>query len=148
MRGEIRSRAFDDRNSLYCEQGRSPDRSLVEISYLLWTIHDDFIDHPISVSPEAWAALERSVAFLRTDLEAPAKTRRAPVPPAWPFHDEPEWLAHEHLIRDSRIPEYDPAIHGRVFQPWWNRIPTTVGLAVIFGLLAVTVLTFALCRGL
>jgi hypothetical protein len=32
-------------------------------------MHDDLIDHPISVSPECWQILKRVVAFLGTDLE-------------------------------------------------------------------------------
>jgi len=109
-------------------------------------MHDDFIDHPISVSPEGWQILKQVVTFLGTDLELPPVARRKRLPPFWPFCDESEWLANEQTGSDRRIPEYDPGMHGRWVQPWWNRIPTGVGLAVILGVLAVFVLIMALAR--
>ncbi|MGQ0635348.1 MAG: hypothetical protein ACT4QC_12110 [Planctomycetaceae bacterium] len=145
MRGEIRTFAFDDRNSVYFGQRRTEDRSVLEISHALWTIHDDFIDHPISVASEGWMVLQRVVAFLATDLEASAVTK--PLAPSWPFRDESEWLAHERFSRSCLLPEYDAQLHGRRFQPWWNRIPAPVGIAVILGFLALTILAFAFATG-
>src|SRR5579872_5857166 len=87
MRDDIHTFAFDDRNSVYFEQGLTEDRSVREIGRVLWTIHDDLIDHPISVSPECWPMLKRAVTFLGTDLELAGAAPRAPLPEFWPFRD-------------------------------------------------------------
>ena len=47
MAGAIRTFAFDDKNSGCRKNG---DRSVQEISRFLYNIHDDLIDHPISVT--------------------------------------------------------------------------------------------------
>lgn len=135
MSGEIRTFAFDDRNSVYFETKLTEDRSVREIAHILYSIHDDFIDHPISVSPEGWLFLRRVVAFLGTELEIGQTA--SPLPESWPFRDEAEWKANEHLGNERRIPEYDPDIHHRRFQPWWNRIPSAVGFAILGTILVV-----------
>jgi|SRR5579863_3089702 len=144
MRGDIRTFEFDDRNSVYFEKGLTEDRSVRGIGRVLWSMHDDFIDHPISVTPEGWQFLIKVVTFLRTDLELAPAARRKPLPPCWPFRDEAEWLANEPTGNDARIPEYDPYVHSRQFQPWWNRIPTSLGIGIFLGLLAATWLIFGL----
>jgi len=127
MTGEIRTFAFDDQNSVYF---KATDVSVQEISRSLWYIHDDLIDHPISVNTCGWAVLRRIVAFLATDLEI----EETPKQSSWPFRDEKEWHASERLVNETNLPEYDPTIHGRQVQPWWNRIPSSVGFAVLAGL--------------
>lgn len=144
MRGDIRTFEFDDRNSVYFEKGLTDDRSVREIGSVLWSMHDDFIDHPISVTPEGWLFLMRVVAFLGTELELAPTARRKRLPTCWPFRDEAEWLANESTGHDTRIPEYDPDVHGRRFQPWWNRIPTSLGVAILLGLLAAMWLIFGI----
>jgi hypothetical protein len=134
MRGDIHTFAFDDINSAYLVQRHSEDQSLQEVSKRLWTFHDDFIDHPISVPSEGWIVLQRVVAFLATDLES--ETVGEPTSPAWPFRDASEWLKNEHLSRDCGLLEYDASVHCRQVHPWWLRIPTSVGVAVIIGLIA------------
>lgn len=146
MRGDIGTFEFDDRNSIYFEQGLTEDRSVRDIGRVLWTMHDDFIDHPISVSPEGWQVLKRVVLFLGTDLELPPPARHKRLPLFWPFCDEAEWLANEQPGSDRRIPEYDPAIHGRRVQPWWNRIPATVGCAILAVVTVVMVVLYFIIR--
>jgi hypothetical protein len=77
----------------------------------------------------------RIVAFLATDLEI----ETTPEQETWPFRGENEWHANEHLVDEVGLPEYDPAIHGRPANPWWNRIPSTVGF-LILGAIVVAVL--------
>jgi hypothetical protein len=77
MRGDIRTFEFDDRNSVYFEQGLTEDRSVRDIGRVLWSMHDDFIDHPISVSSDGWLVLKRIVAFLGTDRTAGATSALA-----------------------------------------------------------------------
>jgi hypothetical protein len=141
MRGEIRTFAFDDRNSKYDSPKATADPSVREVSRTLYAIHDDLIDHPISASPECWAALCRIVAFLGTDLAIDAATDER----TWPFRDERLWSAHESLVSECELPEYNPHVHGRPINHWSRRIPTRVGIAVIIcGLTVVTALIMLL----
>jgi hypothetical protein len=106
-------------------------------------MHDDLIDHPISVSPECWQILKRVVAFLGTDLELAGGRPRPPLPEFWPFRDASEWLANEPSDSDRQIPEYDAEIYGRPVRPAWDRIPTLGGL-LIAGVLVVFALIMAI----
>ena len=124
MTGDICSFAFDDINSA-C--GDTTDRSVKRISKELYNIHDDFSDRPISVHPEDWELLLRVCAFLSTDLDMEAVSAKS----AWPFLDEDEWRANQHLLDENQIPTYDPAIHRRQVHPWWDRIPSSVGFAIL-----------------
>jgi hypothetical protein len=128
---------FDERNFTSVSNAAVDDPTLRRISYILWTIHDDFIDHPICVSAECWESLSRIVIFLGTDLELVPVPRRAPVPRFWPFATESDWRAYEHLLPAWDLPPYDPAAHSRRYQPWWNRIPSGVGIALLVGLIIV-----------
>src|SRR5262249_34981932 len=121
MRGDIRTFEFDDRNSAYFEQGRTEDRSVHDVARVLWTMHDDFIDHPVSVSAEGWRILARVATFLATDLELSPTAAQKHLPPFWPFGDESEWLASERSGSDPRIPKYDPELHAQQIRPWWLR---------------------------
>ena len=132
--GEIRAFEFDDRNSEYF---RTTDTSVQQISRFLYSIHDDFIDHPISVSAQGWSVLRRILAFLSTDLDIKTSVNDS----TWPFHDEEQWYANEHLVDEIGLSEYDPVIHGRQVNRWWNRIPSSVG----FALLAIVTVIFAIC---
>ena len=124
MAGDICTFAFDDMNSA-CRD--TTDASLKLISKELNLIHDDLIDHPESVTQESWETLRRTVAFLATDLQMDTAAALS----AWPFHDEYEWRSHRQLVGGVQIPDYDPAVHGRQVHPWWNRIPVTVGFALL-----------------
>ncbi|MCA9213825.1 MAG: hypothetical protein KDB27_12210 [Planctomycetales bacterium] len=64
MNCTISTYAFDDLNS-ECMDSR--DESVRQISRQLYQIHDDAVDHPISVTQPTWNALIRVVAFLDTD---------------------------------------------------------------------------------
>ena len=64
MNGTISTYAFDDLN---CECTDSQDESVRQVSRLLYQIHDDTVDHPISVTLTTWDVLLRIVAFLDTD---------------------------------------------------------------------------------
>ena len=131
MAGAIRTYAFDEANTA-CRA--SADVGVQTISRFLYYLHDDLIDHPISVRRDTWSVLRRIVAFLNTDLEIEGE----PENELWPFHDEKEWCAHEHLVNDSGLPEYDPVVHGRPANPWWNRIPSGIGF-IILGAIVVAV---------
>lgn len=140
MTGEIRSFEFDGKVSPLRYRGKTTnDKSVRRISRFLWRNYDDLVDHPISVTPQCWAAFRRILAFLHTDLEI----EKPQGQDAWPFHDYEEWLRNESILAGIRLPEYDPAIHGRPANPWWNRIPTRVGLAII-GALLIPILIFLL----
>jgi hypothetical protein len=140
MTGEMRSFEFDDQTSPFQSAKATSDESIRRISRELWTIYDDLIDHPISVTPEGWAALRRILAFLQTDLEI-EKTRDRDT---WPFHDHEEWLQNERVLNDVDLPEYDPTIHGRPANPWWNRISSVVGFVILGCLLAVVLILLLL----
>ena len=131
MTGKIHTFAFDDQNSGFCSTKTTTDNSVHQISRFLYNIHDDFINHPISVGPQGWAVLRRIIAFLGTDLDIETTQEQT----VWPFHDEEEWHANESLVNEIGLPEYDPVIHGRQVNPWWNRIPSSVGFVVLGGLL-------------
>jgi len=53
---------------------------------------------------------------------------------AWPFADQQQWDSNLHRVNDLAIPPYDPAIHNRQVLPWWDRIQSSVGFAVLLGL--------------
>lgn len=132
MAGEIKSFAFGDHIVRFA-WGGTDDRTLRQICDFLWLIYDDLIDHPISATQEGWLAFRRIIAFLNTDLESQNKSEKD----AWPFHDQEEWLRHECLLNEVTLPQFDPAIHLLRANPWWNRIPTTVGIGILLGLLIV-----------
>jgi hypothetical protein len=138
MTGAIRTYDFDDRNTTL---GKSTDVGVQAISRFLYYFHDGLIDHPISVSPDAWSVFRRIVAFLGTDLEI----ETMPEQELWPFHDEKEWHANEYLANEVGLPEYDPTVHGRPANPWWNRIPSSIGFIILGGIIvAVLVALFLL----
>ena len=142
MCGAIRTFEFEDQ-CWPCYT--SPDEAVQGIAREVWYIHDQFINHPISVTEHGWEALRRAVAFLSTDLEITAKQGiqssrgRSRCPNEWPFEDEAAWRANQHLLNQIDLPEYDPAVHGRPAHPWWNRIPSRIGFLV----LAVVAVVFA-----
>jgi len=68
MRGEIQSTEFDRRKWEEPPLAETTDASVEMLCYDTWLIHDDLIDHPLSVPRETWDWLRRVVAFLRTDL--------------------------------------------------------------------------------
>ena len=43
-----------------------------------------------------------------------------------------------------RLPNCDPAVHGRPANPWWNRIPSGIGFLVLAALLAAVFIVIAL----
>lgn len=135
MSGTIRTFAFDDQ---YSSCSVSTDEAVREIVRQVWYSHDDFIDHPISIPSEGWESLRRTVAFLGKDLEIAPRGCDL-----WPFHDEAEWQRNEHLVIELDLPDYDPDVHGRQYQPWWNRIPTSVGVLILVTLLSVFFLVIA-----
>jgi hypothetical protein len=128
MTGAIRTYTFDDQNTAL---GKSEDVGVQTVSRFLYRFHDDLIDHPISVSPDAWSVFRRIVAFLGTDLEGDT----APEQGSWPFHDEKEWYANEHIVNEVGLPDYNAAVHGRPANPWWNRIPSSVGFIILGGII-------------
>jgi hypothetical protein len=142
MTGEIRSFAFADHVwPLRFRRAKSiTDKSVHQIARFLYCIYDSLIDHPVSASPQVWAALRRILAFLQTDLEI-EKTWEQDT---WPFRDEEEWLQNEKLLSGISLPEYDPEVHGRPANPWWNRIPSSVGFAILGGILVVVVILLLL----
>ncbi len=131
MRGETRSYGFDDRITPYFNRKGTADEGLRQIANALWRIYDDFIDHPISVTAEGWEALRRTLAYLQTDLELAKNCPRQ----TWPFASEQQWHEHQPLAEKLDLPLFDPAIHSRQFRPWWNRIPTSVGVLILLGFL-------------
>lgn len=135
MSGEIRTFAFEDQ---YSPCRASPDKAVKEIVRQVWYIHAELIDHPISVLSEGWDRLRRTIAFLGTDQEIASLDC-----PSWPFRDEAEWHVNKHLVDELGLPDYDPEIHGRPANPWWNRIPTSVGVSLLIGILAVVFLIIA-----
>ena len=143
MAGEIRTFAFDDQN---WAAGKSADRSVHQVSRFLWHIHDDCIDHPISVSPQTWDRLRRIVGFLGTDLNIETTITH----PSWPFRDEDEWHSNEQIVNGLGLPEYNPSKHCSdrstrhwEVNPWCNRIPSSIGFAIFAGIVgAVVVMLF------
>lgn len=124
MNGTIRTYRFDDLN---CECLDSRDESVRQISKLLYQIHDDTVDHPISVSENTWKTLTRIVAFLDTDLAADEKMENN----FWPFKDEDIRNSHPTNISRTIIPSYNPEIHALPVHGPLNRIPAIVGLGTI-----------------
>ena len=137
MAGTIRTFAFDDQNSA-CR--KSADRSVQDVSRELYCIHDDFEDHPISVTSQGWEVLRRVVAFLGTDLEIRTPRHK----PSWPFHDEEQWHAYEYLVNEIGVPDYDPAVHARPANRWWNRVPSSIGFLLLGGLTAAVIAALVL----
>jgi hypothetical protein len=137
MTGAIRTFAFEDQYSM-CR--KSPDQNVQEIVGFVWYIHDGLIDHPISVTSQGWELLRRAVAFLGTDLEFTAPRD----PSSWPFQHETEWQANEYLLDELGLPDYDPAVHGRPANPWWNRIPSSIGFLILAVLMAAVFAMIAL----
>ena len=136
MSGAIRTFAFEDRYSACKASG---DESVQVILRQVWYMHDGLIDHPISVLSEGWEALRRTVAFLGTDMDIATPSESD----SWPFRDESQWQLYEHLVNELGLPDYDPEVHGRPANPWWNRIPTSVGVSILVGILAVVFLMLA-----
>lgn len=137
MNGTILTFEFDDLN---IECGASPDQSVQLISRFLYSLHDDIIDHPISVTEEGWAALQRVVAFLSTDFAADSTWKNS----HWPFPTEATWVAHEDEANDSQIPIFNPILHSQqIIHPWWDRLPAWVGLTLLAGTVLVIVLTLS-----
>lgn len=135
MRGAIRSFALEDQ---YSPCRTSPDEAVQDIAQQLWCIHDELVDHSISVQPEGWERLRRTVAFLGTDLEiAPLDS------PSWPFRNDGQWHMNEHLVDGLDLPDYDPDIHGRPGNPWWNRVSTSTGVLILVALLVAVFLVIA-----
>jgi len=132
MRGATRSFVFQD---AYEAHERSPDDDVRGIVAVVYSFHDDFIDHPISVSRQRWDALRRAVSFLGTDLQGVAERATE----WWPYADEASWRAHENLLDALTLPDYDEAVHGRRVRPAWHTVPTWLGVLVI---VAVVVLGF------
>jgi len=137
MTGAIRTFAFEDQYSP-CQD--SLDESVRLIARQVWYMHDELIDHPISVTSVGWEALRRTIAFLGTDLDITAQLDGA----AWPFQDETEWHANECLVNELGLPDYDPEVHGRPANPWWNRIPSGIGFLILAALLAAVFIVIAL----
>ena len=121
---EMSSYTFDE---IATDVSNTSDDSVRRISGFLYFLYDDTIDHAISVSPDEWATLHRIIAFLATDLEIRTTEKRD----SWPFADADEWHAQERFLSEVGLPDYAPEVHGRQIHPWWNRIPTGVGLALL-----------------
>jgi hypothetical protein len=128
MTGEINTFAFDDRNSSIS----TADPSVRQISSALYGIHDDFVDHPISIPLAGWGALRRILAFLETDLEIAEDAEEA----SWPFRDEREWRQHEPSTEKWPLPDFDALIHNRPVNHWTRKISTSEGIAIIATLIA------------
>jgi hypothetical protein len=124
MNGTISTYAFDDLN---CECTDSEDESVRQVSKLLYQIHDDTVDHPISVTLTTWDALLRIVAFLDTDLTADDNKDND----NWPFKDETDWNTHRSRIGEINIPSYNNEIHALPVHGTFKRIPTIVGFGII-----------------
>jgi len=124
MDGTIRTYAFDDLNS---ECMDSHDEGVRKISKLLYQIHDDTVDHPISLTQTTWDKLLRIVAFLETDLTAATDMDND----HWPFKDDTEWNCNRPAIAEIDVPSYTPQIHRLPVHGSLNRIPTLVGLGIL-----------------
>ncbi len=124
MNGTISTYEFDDLNS---ECMDSHDESVRKVAKELYCIHDDTVDHPISVTQMTWDALIRIVAFLDTDLVSDEKL----VNSYWPFKDGTQWNTHRNSIEDVDIPSYDPDVHSLPVHGAFNRIPTLVSIGLI-----------------
>lgn len=106
LRGEMLSDALD---AVVWDVHDAPtaDREVREIALAIWSVYDDFVDHPVCVNEQEWQALRRYLAFLkaRVPLRADADYRPFPSRAAWP--------EHEGLLDEFRLPPYDPIEHGR-----------------------------------
>lgn len=136
MSGAIRTFAFEDQ---YSPCRDSPDESVRYIVRQIEFMHDFLVDHPISVGSDGWEALRRTVAFLGTDMELSTPSESG----FWPFRDELHWHLNEHVVSELGLPSYDSKVHGCPANPWWNRIPTRVGVSLLLGILAVVFLILA-----
>ena len=136
MKGEILAYEFEDRYSLCAE---SNDPAVQRIVKVLDGGHSDIVKHPVSVTSDGWETLRRIVAFLATDLDIAAGSE-----PPWPFREKADWQKSEHLVHAAGLPSFDPRIHCRPIHPWWDRIPTSIGIlmillsigAMIFGIIS------------
>ncbi|MGN6548218.1 MAG: hypothetical protein ACTHK7_24495 [Aureliella sp.] len=140
MAGKIRAFEFDDRITGMRE---NDDRSVSTIADYLSRFHDDFRDHSISVTPAGWTSLQRIVAFLCSEADLPS----APSAPSWPFRDEEEWHAKKYLLDTMNLPDYVADIHGRPIKPWWNRIPLSVVMALLAGVVLLVIAVLLLTSG-
>lgn len=124
MNGAISTFKFDDMN---CECMCSADPSVQRISKFLYQVHDDFVDHPISVSRKTWNRLLRVLVFLDTQLVAQVDYDED----SWPFTSKDEWEAHRGKISELAAPQYDPKLHSQPVDGPWERIPTIAGLGIL-----------------
>lgn len=129
---EMSSYTFDE---IATDVSSTSDDSVRRISGVLYFLYDDTIDHAISVSPDDWATLRRIIAFLATDLEIQTMEKRD----SWPFANADEWRTQEHLLGEIGLPDYDPEVHGRQVHSWWSRIPSGVGLALLFAIVVAVI---------
>ena len=124
MRGEIRTFAFDDANS---ECVNSSDHDLARVAKHLYQIHDDTVDHSISVPQLTWDRLNRVVAFLDTDTQCEQNENL----PYWPFPNNQAWVDQQATNSHLDIPEYDRHLHQiRIHGPL-SQIPTPIGVAIL-----------------
>lgn len=105
LRGEIDNFKLDDETLGL----RTPDQTLIKISIQIWRFYDDVRRHTVHASPQAWDYLIRCVAYLRSDLEETGDCETRPT--SAPFPSDDLWRAHQHLIHQDHLPEYDPQKH-------------------------------------
>jgi len=139
MNGTISTYAFDDLN---CECMDSHDEIVRQISKQLYQIHDDTVDHPVSVTQPTWNALIRVVAFLDTDSAGGQDTANG----YWPFKNESEWNTHRTKLDEISIPSYDPEIHALPVHGPLTRIPTLVGFGIIAFVIALLIIVLMATR--
>ena len=131
MLGKIRSFEFDDEIEVLRDTKSTSDESVCEIAKFLWNTYDDTVNHAISLTSQGWETYRRVLTFLPTDLEIETMQDHD----AWPFRDHEEWLRNENDLDALNLPQYDPVIHGRHIHPWWDRIPSGVGFAILGAIL-------------
>lgn len=139
MLGKIRSFEFDDEIDVLRDKKSTSDQSVCEIAKFLWSTYDGTVDHSISLTSQGWEKYRRILEFLSTDLEI----ERTQDDDAWPFRDHEEWLQKEDDLDALNLPQYDPVIHGGYVHPWWDRIPSRVGFAIL-GAIVLAVMAFLL----
>ncbi|QDT74570.1 hypothetical protein [Lacipirellula limnantheis] len=137
MKGEVRAFEFED---LYSASVASPDPAVQKIVKALWGCHCDTRNHPVSVAAEGWETMRRIIAFLSTDLDISSASGTP-----WPFRDEGDWRRNEPLVLEVELPPYDQAIHCRPIHPWWDRIPTSIGLLIVVGSILAMVVGMIAC---
>lgn len=139
MNGTIRIYAFDDLNS---ECVDSHDEGVRKISKLLYQIHDNTVDHPISVTQATGDTLLRIVAFLETDLTVAADMDND----QWPYKDDTDWNNNRAAIAEIDVPSYTPQIHRLPVHRPLNRIPTLACLGIIAFVIALIFVGFIATR--